>query len=417
MDNILDFLKNSVSPQLLSGAASATGESPNNISTALGGIFPMLLGGILKKSSDPNALGNIFNMLKSAPELGSITANPANLLGVLTGDSELNHTGTQFLTTILGDKTQAATSLLTNLAGIKGSSAKALLSMAAPLVMSLLGKKITESGLSPASFLSFLNSQKSNIISAAPAGLGSVLGIADLNSLGMAQQVKDAGARIENEVTKSRSFFKPLIAVIILLLAALFAWKSCAPRVDTGALNNAADEVSNKVQETTTSVADSANSAWAHLGDFFKKPLPNGVELNIPRLGVENQLITFIEDPSRSVDEMTWFSFDRLNFETGSATLKPDSQEQLKNIAGILKAYPNATLKLGGYTDNTGNPEANLQLSQDRADAVRNALIELGVSGEQLLAEGYGQEHPIASNDTTEGREKNRRIDVRIVTK
>lgn len=401
MDNVLDLLKNNLSPQLLSDVASATGESSSNISTALGGIFPMLLGGVLMKSSDPNALGNIFTMLKSIPGLDSIMANPTNLLGMLTGDSELTKIGTQFLNTILGDKSQAAVSLLTNFAGIKVSSANALLSVAAPMVMGFLSKKITENGLSPTSFLSFLDSQKSNIISAAPAGLNNVLGIATLNNLGAEGilPVKDVGAIIGNEATKSKSFFKPLIISLLLLLAALFAWKFYTPRVDTAALNNTAD------------------SAWPHLGDFFKKSLPNGVELNIPRLGVENKLLTVIEDPATSVDKMAWFSFDRLNFETNSVMLKPDSQEQLKNIVGILKAYPKVALKLGGYTDNTGNSEANLKLSQERADSVRNALIALGANGGQLQAEGYGQEHPVASNDTAEGREQNRRIDVRIVTK
>lgn len=55
------------------------------------------------------------------------------------------------------------------------------------------------------------------------------------------------------------------------------------------------------------------------------------------------------------VDKKTWFTFDRLEFETGSANLEPSSMEQLKNIAEIIKAYPQVTLKLGGYTDDTGN--------------------------------------------------------------
>ena len=65
---------------------------------------------------------------------------------------------------------------------------------------------------------------------------------------------------------------------------------------------------------------------------------------------MENKLIAFIEDTKRSVDDKTWFTFDRLTFETGKTTLKPESQEQLQNIAEILKAYPKVTLKLGGYT-------------------------------------------------------------------
>jgi len=90
------------------------------------------------------------------------------------------------------------------------------------------------------------------------------------------------------------------------------------------------------VQDTAGQVADQARDAWAALSKFFRKKLPSGVELNIPELGVENRLIAFIEDAQRPVDEKLWFSFDRLTFETGKATLKPESQEQLKNIAESL---------------------------------------------------------------------------------
>src|SRR5439155_20236875 len=112
------------------------------------------------------------------------------------------------------------------------------------------------------------------------------------------------------------------------------------------AMQNAASTASSAV----STVASSASSAASALGDFFKSKLPNGVELNIPQMGVENKLLSFITDSSKPVDSTTWFNFDRLTFDTGKATLQPSSEEQLNNIAEILKAYPNVHLKLGGYT-------------------------------------------------------------------
>jgi K(+)-stimulated pyrophosphate-energized sodium pump len=107
--------------------------------------------------------------------------------------------------------------------------------------------------------------------------------------------------------------------------------------------------------------------------------LPNGVTLHIPSNGVESKLLAFIGDPTKAVDKETWFSFDRLEFETDSATLKPSSRELLENIAKILKAYPQVALKIGGYTDNTGDPEPNLKLSQLRATSTLNELVSLGI--------------------------------------
>ncbi|MGF7216084.1 K(+)-stimulated pyrophosphate-energized sodium pump [Spirosoma lacussanchae] len=132
--------------------------------------------------------------------------------------------------------------------------------------------------------------------------------------------------------------------------------------------------------------------------------------------GIEASLLNFIKS-DKPIDKTTWFDFDRLTFETGSATLKPESQEQLKNIAEILKAYPNVSVKLGGYTDNTGNADANLKLSGDRAQSVKKELTALGIAADRLESEGYGQEHPVASNDTEEGRAQNRRISIRVTKK
>ncbi|ARK12298.1 sodium-translocating pyrophosphatase [Fibrella sp. ES10-3-2-2] len=132
--------------------------------------------------------------------------------------------------------------------------------------------------------------------------------------------------------------------------------------------------------------------------------------------GIEANLVTFIKS-DKPVDKTTWFDFDRLTFETGKATLKPESQEQLKNIAEILKAYPAVSIKLGGYTDNTGSADKNLKLSGDRAQSVKKELVGMGIADSRLEAEGYGQEHPVASNDTEAGRAQNRRISVRVTKK
>jgi outer membrane protein OmpA-like peptidoglycan-associated protein len=136
--------------------------------------------------------------------------------------------------------------------------------------------------------------------------------------------------------------------------------------------------------------------------------------LNIPWNGVEARLLAFIQDPSKGVEPATWFDFDRLLFNTDSVTLRPESQEQLGNIAAILKAYPNVHIKIGGYTDNTGDPQSNLNLSQERANGVRAELVALGISPDRLEAQGYGEQFPVADNSTAEGRAKNRRVSMRV---
>ena len=112
-----------------------------------------------------------------------------------------------------------------------------------------------------------------------------------------------------------------------------------------------------------------------------------------------------------------WFDFDRLLFDSGKATLQPQSQEQIGNIAAILKAYPKVKIRIGGYTDNTGDAAMNLTLSQARADSVMAQLAPLGVDAARMEAKGYGAEHPMADNTTEEGRQKNRRISLHVLEK
>lgn len=164
-------------------------------------------------------------------------------------------------------------------------------------------------------------------------------------------------------------------------------------------------------------VEKAVDAVLAKLGQFMPVKLPNGVELKVPEFGIERKLIAFIEDKNKPVDTKTWFSFDRLEFETGSANLKPTSAEQLKNIAEIMKAFPKVKMKVGGYTDNVGNAADNLRLSQKRAENTMQEIVKLGVDAKRLEAVGYGEKFPVADNSTEEGRAKNRRIDLRVTAK
>jgi outer membrane protein OmpA-like peptidoglycan-associated protein/uncharacterized protein YidB (DUF937 family) len=105
-----------------------------------------------------------------------------------------------------------------------------------------------------------------------------------------------------------------------------------------------------------------------------------------------------------------------INFPTGSADIPAAMNSFFQNAAGNLKQLPQGTvIEIAGYTDNTGDPQANVTLSQQRAEAVRAALIKAGVNPDMLVAKGYGNANPIASNDTPEGRFNNRRIEYRVV--
>ncbi len=153
--------------------------------------------------------------------------------------------------------------------------------------------------------------------------------------------------------------------------------------------------------------------------ESLKLSLPGNIELDAYKGGIEDQLINFIKNgyDNFSDDSLKkiWFDFDHINFKTGSAELTPESKHQVENLTAILKAYPTLKLKIGGYTDKTGNEAVNKKLSADRANAVKAALTDGGVGTQLTGAEGYGSEFAKFAADAPESdRIKDRRIAVRI---
>lgn len=98
-------------------------------------------------------------------------------------------------------------------------------------------------------------------------------------------------------------------------------------------------------------------------------------------------------------------------FETGSAKLRPESHARLDAVVEYMTHKPSARIQVSGHTDNVGNARTNQRLSEARARAVRDYLVGKGVDGARIEAVGYGDERPVASNDTEEGRQQNRRIE------
>ena len=105
------------------------------------------------------------------------------------------------------------------------------------------------------------------------------------------------------------------------------------------------------------------------------------------------------------------FVLQGVQFETGKATLTSGSYERLASVIEYMTHKPSAVIEISGHTDNVGNKKDNKKLSQQRADAVRAYLVSKGIDGGRIKTVGYGDERPIATNDTPEGRQQNRRIE------
>ncbi len=109
------------------------------------------------------------------------------------------------------------------------------------------------------------------------------------------------------------------------------------------------------------------------------------------------------------------YTLNNLQFDTGKSTIKTVSFSILDNVAELLVLKPTMKIEIAGHTDSDGDDSANLLLSQQRADAVKQYLIKKGIAANRMTAKGYGESRPAADNATTAGKQQNRRTEIRIL--
>jgi|SRR5271167_2238121 len=406
--SILDGVLGLVTPEMKQALASRLGESSTAVQSGLGTAIAATLGGLVSKASDTSFLNQILGLVSGSS--GQNILNSLSSLGSSGLTGGVSDLASRFLPMVFGGQQNQVTNLLTQRAGISGSAASGLLQSAVPLVLGFFAKMHSSGSLNTSSLASMLTAEGPNLQKYLPTGFMDNFSSA---TSGVTSKMVAAEHAVEQRAKGMN--WMAILGVLAALLVVWFVYRALqGSNVDTAKVATAAGDA---VSTASATASNAANAAWASLGSFLKTKLPDGTEINVPQYGVENKLIVFLSDSSKPVDKDTWFDFDRLLFDTNSATLQPASDDQLHDIAEILKAYPAVKIKIGGYTDNTGDATANLKLSQDRANNVMAELEKLGIASDRLEAQGYGEDHPIADNSTEEGRQKNRRISMRVTAK
>lgn len=384
------LLVNTFDARTINDIASQFGQPKESMSKGLESVTACLLGGLANRANDSSWMSQLFKMVSNAPS----TVNTSQLTSAITdprgasrATSSLLDSGKEFLSLAFGGNQSSLFEAVGRSTGLGTSVVSSLMGIAAPLMMSSMGRLIRDDHMDAAGLSKTLIHEGEGVRDLVPAGISSLLSAPPASTPAVIASARPVAlGEIPEPATPSRAWWWLIPALILLPL--LLYWGSRNVR--------------------------RATPVGRELGQFVTRTLPGNVTLNIPENGMEAHLLAFIQDPSKSVEPPTWFDFDRLLFDTDSVTLRPESQEQLGNIAAILKAYPNTHIKIGGYTDNTGDPLSNMTLSQRRANGVMAKLIALGISPDRLEAQGYGDQFPVADNATAEGRARNRRISIRV---
>jgi OmpA-OmpF porin, OOP family len=372
--------------------ASRFGEPKQAVSQGLESSTACLLAGLANKAGDSTWISELFKLVSQAPpdvNVSAVTGAVTDPSRASSASSSLLDSGKNFLSLAFGRNQSSIFDAVGRSTGLRSGVVSSLMSMAAPLMMTALGRMVRDDRMNPTGLSKLLIHEGEGVRNLLPAGVSNLLNVAPPPPPNVTPSPRPVAiGTIPEPPGRSRGLWWLIPALLIPLLL-YWGYRARHP------------------------VVPSAVQVYR----FVVRTLPGNVSLNIPQNGVEARLLAFIQDPSKGVDPMTWFDFDRLLFNTDSATLRPESQEQLGNVAAILKAYPNVQIKIGGYTDNTGDPQRNLNLSQDRANAVMADLVALGISRDRLEAQGYGDQFPVADNSTAEGRAKNRRVSMRVTQK
>jgi outer membrane protein OmpA-like peptidoglycan-associated protein len=420
--NLIDKLRTEFTDDAIGRIATFVGETPANTQSAIGYAVPATVGMLAQKAQTPQGAADLFETMQRGG-FDKAVEGIGSLLRTGTPASDSVKADPSLLSSLFGARQTDLADLMVSRTGIRPQSATSLLALIAPLVLHSVRREATASGgFNVSSVARLLGDQLGFVRNIAPPGLASMLGVSGPEEPAGAHEARRAESARADEATHepARGYARPVHAeparaydrgrglgwlkwAIPLLLVGLVVWGLTAFRH----------------REPNRDVAATAATPVGTAGTvaLVKQRLSCGQELDVAPNGVERQLVSFIDDSGRRIDKETWFTFDRLEFDTGSANLTASSQPQIRNIAAILQCYPNVTLKFGGYTDNTGDPAANQRLSQARAENARQAVISQGIDQSRIEAEGYGQEHPVASNDAGEGRQRNRRIDILVIKK
>ena len=422
-DNLVEMLRTSLMPALAGRASTYLGELETTTRSAMGAAIPAVLAGLAQQGSTPSGAAQLYETITSPQIDPGLASDFSGWLGGGNKTASLLSQGSALLKGLFGEKIGAVADAISSVSGMKMASVSTLLSLAVPGIFAFLKRYLGQNRMDAGGLATLLAGQREHLRSGLDDRITSALGFASpgafLSSLGSgiagsasaaagrvtetAREVGSGAARTASAAYATasgaidrvppvplsrRGWFWGLLALAALVLFGLFSY-------------------------WTTPVDQAAKTAQTVARAVKSLDLPGGTTLEVTTGGFLDSLTAFLAEKGSATGKS--FTFDELQFETGSTTLTPASNRQLDGLAAVLKAYGDVSVNVAGHTDNTGDAAANKRLSAERAAAVKQALVTRGLPAARITDEGFGPEKPIASNDTEDGRAKNRRVELAVV--
>jgi hypothetical protein len=368
MPDLIQTVMNALPAGASSVLAGVTGESPAAATSGMAAAIPALLAGAFQKSSTASGANDLLGLVRQATAGGNPLDGLGSILSGETARSSYLAEGQNLASSLLGGKSDSVARVIASTKNISGTAASTILAFVTPLVLGALGRATGPTATATGLRASLANEQ-SGILKALPAGLGSLFGMG-----------KAAAGAAEGGANRMLPW---IVGAAVVALLAFFGLRYFStPQLPSSRV--------------------------------VVLSLPGGSTVNVAQDSIGFGVAKFL---ASSEPAPRTFVFDHLNFATASNTLTPESQPTVAALVTILKAYPNARSRVVGYTDNQGDPGSNVQLSASRAETVKAELVKDGIDSGSVTTAGMGEAKPVADNGTEEGRAKNRRTELEIVSK
>ena len=333
-DNLLAGLSGLLTPDLIGKAASMLGDSEPAVSKGMSAVFPVLLGSLANRASEPAFASTLFNLVRDPANDGNLLGNVAGLLSPGAASSPMTALGGKLLSSLFGNNLGSLAGSLAGYSGVKPSSASSMLSFAAPLVLSMLGKTVKSGNLNVGSLVSLLTGQKSAYAAALPGPLSR------LESFFAAPAAPSYAAPPPPPPAPKSSIWRWLLPLLIALGALWLLSRCMGPR------------------EAAVDMAPAPTPTPAPLPAPAIEPAPLPVPASLP-------LANFY-------------------FEVDQSELPVAREGSLESVIEYLRTNPSAVATVSGFHDPTGDAAYNEELAKNRAITVRDAMMAAGVPEAQI---------------------------------
>jgi len=387
MEQIFNSLKALVDP-LVAKAATTLEEREDKVSQAASGILPGLLAKLASKGSNPQVENAITDAARAniLPHLSAVFGTK--------GEVEQESIGNKLYRALMGDKSNDFANAVSADSGLSKSSTNKLIGMISTAIAGFFGDKIKNGGYTLTGIIQQLNSEKGAFLGSLPAGVAAALGLTSASATTGNPPKKKGGM----------GWLIWLLVAIALILLIIFGWRSCK--------NKSAKEVTQQIETKTEQVVENVKTTVQEtVKSLTEFTLPNGVKIKAYKNGMEDKMIAFLNSDAYKNTKTDadlankWFEFEEIDFARDSATeLDAKADSHISNIAAILKAYPQAKIKIGGNADKSGNRLYNMEISKERASTIKSLLVKAGIAANRISTEGFGDEHAVWPADTSESK-------------